>query len=95
MFKLPHIALISHASKVTLKILQARLQQYMKRELPDVEAGNLGAEEILGFSGGSDSKEPTCNAGAAAAKSLQSCPTVCNPIDGSTPASLSLGFSRQ
>ena len=82
------IALISHASKVTLKILQVRLQQYMKQELPDVEAGNLGAEEILGFSGGSDSKEPTCNAGAAAAaKSLQLCPTVCNPIDGSPPGS--------
>ena len=30
------IALISHASKVMLKILQARLQQYMNRELPDV-----------------------------------------------------------
>ena len=33
------IALISHASKVMLKILQARLQQYVKRELPDVQAG--------------------------------------------------------
>jgi len=33
------IALISHASKVTLKILQARLQQYVNRELPDVQAG--------------------------------------------------------
>ena len=33
------IALISHASKVMLKILQARLQQYMNRELPDVLAG--------------------------------------------------------
>ena len=33
------IAHISHASKVMLKILQARLQQYMNRELPDVEAG--------------------------------------------------------
>ena len=33
------IALISHASKVMLKILQARLQQYLKRELPDVQAG--------------------------------------------------------
>ena len=32
------IALISHASKVMLKILQARLQQYMKHELPDVQA---------------------------------------------------------
>jgi len=33
------IALISHASKVMLKILQARLQQYMNRHLPDVQAG--------------------------------------------------------
>ena len=33
------IALISHASKVTLKILQARLQQYVNHEIPDVQAG--------------------------------------------------------
>ena len=33
------IALISHTSKVMLKILQARLQQYMNCELPDVQAG--------------------------------------------------------
>ena len=33
------IALISHTSKVMLKIIQARLQQYMNRELPDVQAG--------------------------------------------------------
>ena len=33
------IALITHASKVMLKILQARLQQYVNRELPDVQAG--------------------------------------------------------
>ena len=33
------IALISHASKVMLKILQARRQQYMHGELPDVQAG--------------------------------------------------------
>ena len=33
------IALISHASKVMLKILQARLQQYMNHELPDVQDG--------------------------------------------------------
>ena len=32
------IALISHASKVTLQILQARIQQYMNREFPDVQA---------------------------------------------------------
>ena len=33
------IALISHASKVMVKILQARLQQYMNHEIPDVQAG--------------------------------------------------------
>ena len=33
------IALISHSSKVMLKILQARLQQYVNHELPDVQAG--------------------------------------------------------
>ena len=33
------IALISHASKVLLKILQGRLQQYVNHELPDVQAG--------------------------------------------------------
>ena len=33
------IALISHTSKVMLKILHARLQQYMNQELPDVQAG--------------------------------------------------------
>ena len=33
------IALISHATKVQLKILQARLQQYVNCELPDVQAG--------------------------------------------------------
>ena len=33
------IALISHASKVMLKILQAKLQQYVNCELPDVQAG--------------------------------------------------------
>ena len=39
MLKLSHIALFSHASKVMLKILQARLQQYVDHELPDVQAG--------------------------------------------------------
>ena len=33
------IALISHTSKVMLKILQARLQQYVNREIPDIQAG--------------------------------------------------------
>ena len=45
------------------------------------------------------SKTRPCRSGkaaaAAAARSLQSCPTLCNPIDGSPPSSPSLGFSRQ
>ena len=39
MFKLPHIALFSHASKVMLKILPVRLQQYVNWEFPYVQAG--------------------------------------------------------
>ena len=39
MFKLPQIALISHTSKVLLKILQARHQQYVNHKIPDVQAG--------------------------------------------------------
>ena len=39
MFNYGTIALISHASKVLLKILQARLQQNVNQELPDVQAG--------------------------------------------------------
>ena len=38
-------ALISHTSKVMLKILQARLQQYVNHELPDIQAGLEKAEE--------------------------------------------------
>ena len=42
------IALKSHTSKVTLKILQARLQQYVNRELPDVQAGFRKGRETRG-----------------------------------------------
>ena len=38
-------ALISHASKLMLKILQARLQQYINHELPNVQAGFRKSEE--------------------------------------------------
>ena len=38
-YEFPTVALISHGSKVMLKILQARLQQYLNRELPDIRAG--------------------------------------------------------
>ena len=46
------IAVISHASKVMLKILQARLQQYMSRELPDVQ---------IGFRKGRGTRDQTAN----------------------------------
>ena len=39
MLKWPHIALISPTNKVMLRILQARLQQYVNHESPDVQAG--------------------------------------------------------
>ena len=45
MFKLCHFALILHASKVMLQTLQARLQQYVNRELPDVQLDLEKAEE--------------------------------------------------
>ena len=54
------ITLISHASKVMLKILQARLQQYVNHELPDVQAGFRKAEEPeikLPTSAGSSKKQ--------------------------------------
>ena len=54
------IALISQASKVMLKILQARLQQYVNSELPDVQAGFRKAEEPeikLPTSAGSSKKQ--------------------------------------
>ena len=47
------IALISHASKVMLKIFQATLQQYVNRELPDIQAGfrkGRGARDKLSTS---------------------------------------------
>ena len=46
------IVLISHASKVMLKILQARLQQYVNHELPDVQAG---------FQKGRGTRDPIAN----------------------------------
>ena len=54
------VALISHASKVVLKILQARLQQYVNRKLPNIQAGLEKAEEPkvkLPTSAGSSKKQ--------------------------------------
>ena len=57
------IALVSHASKVMLKILQARLQQYVNHELPDVKLVLEKAEEreiTLPTSTGSLKKQESC-----------------------------------
>ena len=95
------IALISHTSKVMLKILQARLQQYVNRELPDVQTGfrkgrgtrdqiaNIcwiieKAREFQTRPWDSPGKNP---AAPVAAKSRQSCLTLCDPMDCSPPDS--------
>ena len=60
MFRLPHNALISHASKVMLKTLQARLQQYVNHELQmfKLDLGKAGEPEIkLSTSTGSLKKQ--------------------------------------
>ena len=62
------IALISHASKVMLKILQARLQQYVNHELPDVPAGLEKAEEP-------EIKLPTSNGSSKKQESFGKTPT--------------------
>ena len=54
------VALISHASKVMLKILQARLQQYMNCKLPDVQAGfrkGRGTRDQIAKSAGLSKKQ--------------------------------------
>ena len=51
-----HSSLISHSSKVMLKILQASLQQYVNQELPDVQSGftkGKGTKDQIGTSVGS------------------------------------------
>ena len=69
------IALISHASKVILKILQARLQQYVNQELSDVQAGfRKGRGNI---------KLPTPDQFSSV---TQSCLTLCDPMNCSTPS---------
>ena len=69
------ITLISHATKVMLKILQASLQQYVNQELPDVQAGFKKAEEPK-------IKLPTPIQFSSVS---QSCPTLCNLIDSKKP----------
>ena len=86
------IALISYASKVMLKILQARLQQYMNQEVPSVQVGfrkGRGTRNQIANIQWIIEKasEFQKNTYFCFAKSLQSCPTLCDPIDGSPPGS--------
>ena len=60
MLKRLHNCFISHASKLMFKILQARLQQSMNRELPDVQAGfrkGRGTRDQIATSAGSSKKQ--------------------------------------
>ena len=60
MLKLPHTVLITHASKIMLKIFQARLQHYMNGEFPNVQGEVRKAEEPkikLPTSAGSSQKQ--------------------------------------
>ena len=71
------IALISHASKVMLKILQARLQQYVNCELPDVQAGFGKAEEAeikLTTSTGSSKKQESSSSRKTSVSALLTMP---------------------
>ena len=71
MFKLPPIALISHASKVMLKILQARLQQYVNQENSqifklDLEKAEKPEIKLLTSVGSSKKKESSRNTSTSA-----------------------------
>ena len=69
------IALVLHASKVMLKILQARLQQYVNRELPDVEAGFTKKEpeiKLLTSTGSSKKQDSSRKSSISVLLSIQS-----------------------
>ena len=74
------ISLISHSSKVMLKILQARLQQNMNCELPSVQPG---------FQKGTGTRDQIVNIHSVQFSSVtQSYSTLCNPMNRSTPGLL-------
>ena len=72
------IALISHASKVMLKILQARLQQYVKSEVPDVQAGFRKGRGTIGEGNGTPLQYSCLE----------------NPMDGGAWSAAVHGFSK-
>ena len=86
------IVLISHASKVMLKILQARLQQYMNDELPDVQAGfrkGKRYDERMNNTWWGKERGREIHIDKVKMKVLvaHSCLTPCNPMDCSPPSS--------
>ena len=77
-------ALISHASKIMLKILQARLQQYINCELPDVQAGftkGRGTRELPTFAGSLKKHESSRNTSISALLTMPKPLTVCITIN--------------
>ena len=89
MFKYHTIALISHTSKVMLKILQARLQQSVNCEHPDVQAG---------FRKGRGTRDQIAHIRCiieSESEVTQSCPTLCDPWTVAHQAPPSMGFTSQ
>ena len=80
------ITLISHISKLMLKILQGRLQHFVNCQLPDVQGGfRKGRGTRDQIANILRKQENSRKTSAASAKSHQSCTTLCDPIDGSPP----------
>ena len=78
------ITLISHASKVMLKILQARLQQYVNHELPDVQTGFRKPEEseikLITYTRSSKKQESSRKTSISALVTMPKPLTVCNKL---------------
>ena len=84
------VALISHVSKVMLNILQARLQQYMNHEFPDVQPGfrkGRGTRDQIANICWiiEKAREFQKNISVQFSSVAQSCLTLCNPMNRSTP----------
>ena len=77
-----------------LRAASTALLPRLPRPAPPRPAGSV-CLELLSASCRLAAPLPLCPSAAAAAKSLQSCPTLCDPRDGSPPGFPSLGFSRQ
>ena len=96
MFKLLHNC--THLTQQQSNALNSlsRLQQYVNWKLPDDQAGfRKGRQPEIKLPTSIGSSKNQKSSRKISAKSLQSCPTLCDPIDGSQPGSPVPGFSRQ